>query len=202
MRRWLVILLLGLAGCRGGSGDVSTTTTTTLAPFPVETTQATLPTTSSTVSAAFAVPAVIDVPYVQRVLEAIYHLDGEATRHVYATKVPDTELDERLEAIFGNPVLTNAKKLLKSDAEGGFRLYADPPGDARVQVLEILQSTATCIVVRANLDYGPQFREYRPPGPQSVVQMSRADVLPYNPTGWGVVAAGPPKPGGNLEVCS
>ncbi|HEV8115449.1 MAG TPA: hypothetical protein VGP53_04360, partial [Acidimicrobiales bacterium] len=87
--RWPVILLL-LAGCSGSSGGAAPTTTTTLLP-PLETTTTAVAPTSSTVAAAFAVPAVIDLPYVQRVLETLYHLDGEATRHAYANKGPDAE---------------------------------------------------------------------------------------------------------------
>lgn len=147
-------------------------------------------------------PAVIDLPYVQRVLEAIYHLDGEATRHVYATKAPDAESDERLEAIFGGPRLVSAKRVLQEDAANGFSTYADPPGDANVRAKEIIQATPTCMVVRADLDYGPQFREYRPPEPPAVIQLVTADILPYDPTGWGIVGAGAPvDPGANLRAC-
>ncbi len=196
MRRLLVLLLL-LAGCRASSGR-STTTTSVVAP--AETTTTTAATTTTTLS-EFAVPAVIDLPYVQRVLEAIYHLDGEATRHAYATKAVDAEVDQRLEAIFGDPVLTNAKRALRESAAEGFSVFANPPGDAKVRAVEIIQATPTCIIVRANLDYGPQFKEYRPPRPEAIIQMARADILPYNPTGWGVTVAGEPRPGQNLRVC-
>jgi len=197
--RWPFVLLL--AGCTASSGGGALpATTTTLLP-PLETTT-TVPPTSSTVAAAFAVPAVIDLPYVQRVLETIYHLYGEATRHVYDTKSPDPELDERLVAIFGGQTLTGARKVLRDNADDGFRRFANPPHDPKVRVVEIIQATSKCMVIRADLNLDPQYKESRPSQPQAVIQMARADVLPYNPTGWGILVAGAPDQGQDLKVCS
>ena len=198
MRRWLVFLVL-VVGCRSRAEAPAATTTTLLPP---EATTSTAAAPTSTVPPEFAVPAVIDLPYVQRVLEVIYHLDGEATRRAYATKAVDAEVDERLVAIFGEPRLSNSKKVLRDNAGDGFRTFANPPGDAKVRAVEIIEATPTCIVVRADLDYGPQYKEDRPPQPQAVIQMARAKVQPYNPTGWGVVVAGAPTPGKNLRVCT
>ena len=199
MWRWPLILLL--AGCTASSGGGALpATTTTLLP-PLETTTSVAP-TSSTVAAAFAVPTVIDLPYVQRVLETLYHLDGEATRHAYAKGAVDAETDERLEAIFANPRLASAKRNLRDSAQDGFRVLANPPGDAKVLAAGIVQATAACVVVRADLDYGPQYKEFRAPQPQAVIQMERAPVVPYNPTGWGIIVAGAPNPGEDLKVCS
>ena len=195
MRRWLAVLLL-ITGCRDASGGGGTTTSV----VPASTAITTLVQPTTTVP-SFEVPAVIDLPYVQRVLETIYHLDGEATRHVYAKKVPDAELNERLEAIFGDPRLGEAKRVLGENAAEGFVVFANPPADARVRALEIIQATPTCMVIRAELDYGPQFKEARPPDPPAIIQLHRADVLPLNPTGWGIVVAGTPDPGQNLKVC-
>lgn len=199
---WRWLLTLGLVGCSVSSGDsVPATTTTTLLP-PLEATNTSVPPTSSTVAAAFVVPPVIDLHYVQRVLEAIYHLDGEATRHAYANKGPDAESDARLDAIFGGASLTSARDFLRSHSDDGFRRLVNPPGDPTVRAVEVIQATSTCIVVRAALDFGPQYSESVPAKPPAVIQMARADVLPYNPTGWGVVVAGEPDPRQDLKVCS
>ena len=198
MWRWPLILLV--AGCSASSsGGAPPATTTTLLP-PLETTTSVAP-TSSTVAAAFAVPAVIDLPYVQRVLETIYHLDGEATRLAYAKRAVDAEADERLEAIFGGEALAEARKVLRSNADSGFRRFANPPGDATVRAVQTIQATPTCMVIRADLDFGPQYSEFRPTDPPAVIQLKRADVLRFNPTGWGIVVAGEPDHGQNLEVC-
>ncbi|MBA3281297.1 MAG: hypothetical protein H0U29_03625 [Acidimicrobiia bacterium] len=199
-RRLVLLLLLVVAGCRGasdGGGAGSTTSEPQMAG-----TTTTLESTTTTSATSFEVPAVIDLPYVQRVLKTIYHLDGEATRHVYAKKIPDAELYERLEAIFGEPLLTQAKRILGEAAYDGFVRFADPPGDAFVRAVDILQATPTCMVILADLDYRPQYREARPPQPQAIIRLRRADVLPYNPTGWGVVAAGAPvNPNENQRIC-
>lgn len=198
MRVWLILLLL-VSGCKAASsGDGGDTTTTTALPA-TTTSVAQPPTTSAT---SFEVPAVIDLPYVQRVLKTIYHLDGEAARHVYAKKVPDAELNERLEALFGGPRLAEAERVLGQNAADGFVRFANPPGDAEVRAVEIIQATGTCMIIRADLDYGPQYSESRPPEPQAIIQMTRADVLPFNPTGWGIVGAGVPvAKGQNLRTC-
>ena len=196
MRRWLALLLL-VTGCRNASGGGAATTT----PVPEPTVTTTLPQPTTTSPSSFAVPAVIDLAYVQRVLETIYHLDGEAARHVYAKKLPDAELNERLEAIFGGPALASAKQVLGEHAAEGFVRFANPPGDAKVRAKEVIQVTATCMVIRADLEFGPQFKEEIPPQQQSIIQLRRADVLPLNPTGWGVVFAGQPDAAQDVRVC-
>ncbi len=156
---------------------------------------------TTTTALSFAVPSVIDLPYVQRVLEAIYHLDGEAARYIYAKKLPDAEFNERLEAIFGGQRLIEAKRVYGENAAEGFALFASPPGDPAVAVVGIVQATPTCMIVRANLDYRPQYQQSRPAEPTSVIQLARADVLSFNPTGWGIVGAGVPEPGQDVRKC-
>lgn len=198
VRRWLLLSLLCLLGaCRDSAGSVPTTT----AAEPVPTTATTIPEPTTTTALSFAVPAVIDLPYVQRVLEAIYHLDGEAARYVYARKLPDAEFNKRLEAIFGRQALEEAKQIMGENAAVGFVRFADPPADPIVRAIDIVQAGARCIVVRAMLDFRPYYKASRPAQPQSVIQLTRFEVLPHNPTGWGVVAAGTPDPGTNIRVC-
>jgi len=205
MLRWLLLIVLVTTGCGARSGRATTTATTTTSTVPprieVTTTAAPAPTTVATSASSFAVPAVIDLAYVQRVLKTIYRLDGDASRRAYAMKAVDLEVVERLEAIFGGPRLTEAKRVLAENAVERFILFADPPGDAIVRAVEIIQATPTCMVIRADLEYGPLFKEPRPPQPQAIIQLRRADVLPFNPTGWGVVVAGDPAPGQDLKVC-
>lgn len=195
MRRWLPLLaLLALSACRD-SGSGPPVTTTTLLP---ETT-VTQPATTTTLG--FDIPAVIDLPYVQRVLETIYHLDGEAARYIYAKKLPDAHFNERLEAIFGDPRLSEAKQVYGENAAQAFVRFANPPGDPSVRAIEIIDTSDRCMIIRVDLDYGPQYKDPPPRRPTSVVQLSRADVLPLNPTGWGIIAAGTPQPDQDLRKC-
>lgn len=199
LRVLLLLPIVVLAGCRSPAGGGGATTT---GPPPSAATTVTgIAPTSTALATGFELPAVIDLPYVQRVLKTIYHLDGEATRHIYAKKVPDAELYERLDAIFADPVLSNTKRVLGENAADGFIRFANPPGDATVRAVEIVQANPTCIVVWADLDFGPQYKEGGTPGPQAVIQLARTDINSFNPTGWGVEVAGAPKARENLKVC-
>ena len=198
MRRWLLLISLLAAACGGTANPEGEATTTSL--VPEVTILEPAPTTTS--ASSFEVPAEVDVAYVQRVLKTIYHLDGEATRRAYAAKAIDLEVVGRLEALFGGTRLAKAKEVLAENAVEGFVRFADPPGDAFIRAVDLIQVTARCLVVRADLDYRPQFKGELSPEPQAVVQLRRFEILPFNPTGWGVVVAGDPDPGQNLKVCT
>ena len=152
MRRWLLLITFLAAACGGTASPEVVATTTSL--VPEVTILEPAPTTTS--ASSFEVPAEVDVPYVQRVLKTISHLDGEATRRAYAAKAIDLEVVDRLEAIFSGAALAGAKKVLAENAVEGFVRFADPPADAFVRAVDLIQVTARCMVVRADLDYRPQ----------------------------------------------
>ena len=108
----------------------------------------------------------------------------------------------RLEAIFGRAALAEAKQVLAEHAVQQFVKFADPPGDAFVRAVDLIQVTDRCMVVRADLDYRPQFKGTLSAEPQAVIQLRRFEILPFNPTGWGVVVAGDPEPGQDLKACT
>ena len=202
MRRRLAVLALGtlLVACSGDPSAPPPPSSEPLGPAPTESPSTTLAATTST-TLGFTTPAVIDVPYVQRVLDEIYRLDGEAARYIYAKRLPDAEFNARLEAIFGEPALGEAKSLYGQGAARGFDNFANPPGNPKIQVRSIVETTPSCILVRASLDFRPLFVGADRTQPDGVVQLSLADVLPLNPTGWGVVLAGTPLPGQELRAC-
>lgn len=201
MRRWLLLLPLLLAvGCsRIQGGDTPATSTTQ--PAGASTTSAAATPTSVGLGPSFQVPITVDLAYVQRLLDTIYHFDGEAARHAFVKRTPDAELDERLEAIFGEPALSDARRVISDNAIDGFAHFANPPGDPAVRVAEIVQVTPTCMIVRANVDDRPRFKDQRPAPAPSVLQLATADVLPLNPTGWGVAFAGVPDAGQDIRAC-
>jgi len=205
VRRPLLVLLLLVAGCTntssGGGGTAATTTTGSVPAIATTVAQVPATTLAPGVAPPFQMPAVVDVAYVQRLLDAVYRLDGEATRRAFVTGAPDAEVDERLLAIFGDPALAEARQVLADQAADGFARLANPPGDATVRVLEVLEASRACIVVRADLDRGPVFREPRPAPARLVIRMARADALAFNPTGWGVVSAGVPEPDQDVNLC-
>ena len=186
-------LALVLGACTDGSPNPLPPTSVTTQPAPVDTASTTSAPTTST-SLGFERPIAIDVPYVQRVLDEIYRLEGEAARYIYAKGVPDAEFNERLKAIFGEPALGEAKSLFGQQAAQRFTRLANPPGNPRIVVRAILEMGDDCIVVRGDLDFRPLYKVKERTIPNGVVVLRPADVLPLNPTGWGVVAAGTPLP--------
>lgn len=192
-----MVLAAGLVGCTGGGSTPPPAAT--VPPITVEASTTTVATTSTTLG--FAIPTTIDVPYVQRVLDEIYRLEGEAARHIYANKVPDAEFNARVEAIFGEPALGEAKSLYGRGAARGFDTFADPPGDPKVKVRDVVEATTTCILVRADLDFSPLFKSAVAAQPGDVIILSPGDILPFNPTGWGIVEAGVPASGRELTAC-
>lgn len=195
--RLLALSLVLLAGCQTSGDDPPVPEVT---PPPAATTS-TVEQTTTTSATSFEVPAVIDLAYVQRVLTELYRLEGEAVRHAYATKAPDAELEQRLTALLGGDALEEARAVLSEHAGEGFVRFADPPGDPVVRAVAIIQATPTCMVIRADLDFRPFFKARVDRRPQATLELRRFEVLPHNATGWGVLVAGIPAPGLNLEVC-
>lgn len=169
-------------------------------PAPIEPAPTSLAATTST-TLGFEVPATIDVPYVQRVLDENYRLDGEAARYLYAKRLPDPEFNERLEAIFGEPELEAAKSAFGREAAQGLTNLADPPGDPVVNVVAIVDSGPGCVVVRGGLSFKAMYKEIAPPSPEVLIQLLSGNVERFNPTPWGVVAAGPATSTTNTDVC-
>jgi hypothetical protein len=188
-----------LVACSRGSGEEPPTPETSEAATTFTSPTTLVPATSTTLG--FERPATIDVPYVQRVVDEIYRLEGEAARYIYAKKVPDAEFNARLEAIFGEPELEEAKSLYGRIAASGFETFANPPGNPSVKVVSILDTTSTCILARADLDFRPLFIGSDRTDIGGILELSPADVLPHNPTSWGVVAAGKPVAGQDLSSC-
>jgi len=193
-------LALVLVACTGGTKSPPPPTSVTTQPVPVDTAPATsAPTTSTLLD--FERPIAIDVPYVQRVLDEIYRLEGEAARYIYAKGVPDAEFNARLEAIFGDPALEATKSLYGQGAAQRFDTFANPPGTPKVKVRSVVEATAECILVTASLDFRPLFKGADRTEPDGVIILSIGEVLPLNPTGWGVVSAGKPNAGMELTAC-
>lgn len=192
-RRLLVLavaLILGSTACQGTTKPDEPTST--LPP----TTPTTVAETTTTTVSPFAVPDVIDIPYVQRVLEEIYRLDGEAVRHLYASKLPDKEFALRQEAIFGGQTLKESVRILSERATTELDAFASPPGNPTVKARELIQTSVRCMIVLADLSFSPFYRssEVGPSDP-SYIYLFRAEHSKYNSTGWGITRSGRPPAG-------
>lgn len=148
---------------------------------------------STTALTGFEVPEVIDVAYVQRVVDEIYRLTGEAARYAYAIKASDDEFKARMNAIFQGTEFDAVTSAFSSGSPGGFSVFANPPGNPVISISSVVEGTRSCIIARANLDFRPLFiRTEKTPLDGIVQLLTTTQNSSYNPTGWTVVAAGTP----------
>ncbi len=162
----------------------------------------TVPTASTTTTTPLGqVPAVIDIPYVQRVMDVLDHLTGEATRRFVAQRGPDTEFEADLSGIYGPPALDSVKATYGRYAAqpelGGLR---SSPGDPVASIHRLVGSSNRCIVFSGALDLGPILKNPPPPGStEGVFQLgpktTGQDPSHFNPTPWVILAEGPPAAG-------
>src|SRR5688500_3647961 len=100
-RRGVTAVLVGVlaaVGCSDTGDDAPRGPSATVRNAPT-----TAAATGATVVPVDQVPAVIDVAYVQRVIDALDHVMGDAVRALVAAKAPDREFYERLRAVYLDP---------------------------------------------------------------------------------------------------
>ena len=151
-------------------------------------TVATDPRTTTTTN-PYAVPAVIDAAYVNRVLAALDKVLGDAIRSMVAAGTITTDGYDRLRAVYGsNELLQNMVTLLEFHMRDGFREYKRNPGNRITTVKDLISVRPTCIWARVERDFSAVDAN---PGiavnPQWVALMaldSSRDPKQYNPTPW------------------
>ncbi|MGH9277790.1 MAG: hypothetical protein ACRD12_06735 [Acidimicrobiales bacterium] len=171
-----------LAACRGGNDKLLPTATVPTAP---ETTTTTLP---------YAVPPVIDAAYVNRVIDGLDAITGDANRLVVETRTTPREVFDRMRAIYARDEDVDLRLKDFANAVSRGLPYVKPnPGNRKSVVREILSSSPNCIYVRVNRDYSSlafgaatdttEWIAIRP--------LDRArDPYGLNPTGWAYVFEG------------
>lgn len=124
----------------------SATPTTTPAPEP------SLP-SPSPAPEDYAVPAVIDEPYVQRVLQALYSLESEAVRQMVAAGEVTEEAAALLRAanrpVRIDPLLERYRGL----AAQGFPGVLEEPGNQVVTVTTVISASAECLFSSGTRDF-------------------------------------------------
>lgn len=108
----------------------------------------------TTTTNPYAVPAVIDVAYVNRVLAGLDAAMGDVTRLLIRTKTFPPEAFDRLKAIYAtNDLLKLKLDGLQSDLERNFVDYKSTPGNKVSTVTRLLSAAATCIFVQVSRDF-------------------------------------------------
>ncbi len=125
-------------GCGGGAAsgaDGPTATVPTLPPDP------------------YAVPAVIDEAYVNRVLAALDQSNGDVVRMVFSTKTLSSDAIERLQALYVGDALNLQFQLFQTDIFGEFAGYKPNPGNVGTKVARLITVRPECIFAEVSRDY-------------------------------------------------
>jgi hypothetical protein len=154
-------------------------------------TRDTLPPTSSSTTATtvdYSIPAVIDAPYVTKVMQALDHILGDDIRLIAQRRTVDVEFLGRLRAIYGDRELRNLQDLWTKAAADGLRTLAPIPGDPKTTVQSLLRADATCVVLAVDRDFSPTQTTPRSQTPQRYIGLvpkpAGRDPSGINPTPW------------------
>lgn len=143
----------------------------------------------------YAVPAVIDAAYVNRVLEVFDAAVGDVVRMVMREGQIPQEVLDRLKAMYLNEAHIQLRlDVLQFHLDDGFRGFKVDPGNQSSTVTELLSARSDCLFVKVSRDYaavgsasganvGTEWVGLRPAIPGR-------DLYRYNPTPWGVVVDG------------
>jgi len=144
-RAAVTILLLTLAAACGPSGDKATPTpTVTVATEPART----------TTTNPYAVPAVIDVAYVNRVLAGLDAVMGDVTRLVATTKTIRPEAYDRMKSVFpDNDRLQRAIDSFQRDLRNNLTGYKPNPGNKTSTVTDLITASPGCIFTEVRRNY-------------------------------------------------
>ena len=176
----MALLATLAAACAGRSGG---DTDATLPPEPS--------TTTTTIDVS-KVPAVIDVPYVQAVMDALDKVTGDMVRVLVANKVPNAEFAALLQAIYDEPEFSTQQSEYGNYAARDLEPLRPNPGNPTSRVARVVDSSPNCIVAEIDHDYGPIFTEPAPDPVGGFIQLRlkspARDPIGRNPTPWAIVA--------------
>jgi hypothetical protein len=110
------------------------------------------PTTTTT--DPYAVPAVIDAAYVNRVLAGLDAGVGDVVRMVVATKTIPREAYDRLRALYATDAMLQFKiDSFQSDLADNLPGYRSTPGNKITTVASLLSTSSRCIYAKVSRDY-------------------------------------------------
>lgn len=174
-----VLVLVALAACRDSGANEPETTVPT-----ASTTAA----TTTTTAPSFEVPATIDTAYVQKVMGALDHVEGNIARHVAEKRALDEDFGRFMVALYGGDSLSLQQRLWESIASKSFERLLPDPGDPKTTVVRVLAARPDCLLIRADRDYGAAFSDFSPDGPPRYVGLvplpADRNLDGRNPTPW------------------
>lgn len=179
MRRQLgaaVVAAAMLSACSGGGHAAPKAT------VPVERT--------TTTTNPYAVPAVIDVAYVNKVLAALDHLSGDATRILLQQRQLSPDYVAHLRAFLSDEGVRALENINQAELAAGLKDYRQTPGDPHTTVVRSIRLARDCLYTETRRDLGAITTS-----PQRIYELYTAlkplpperDSAHLNPTGWQVV---------------
>jgi hypothetical protein len=155
--------------------------------------QASVPASVASAPDPFAVPATINKPYVQKVLDAIEQVEAGATQEVVATRSVDNTAALRMRAVDGDAEFQFEVNGWLNEIQSGLSHVRSNPGAARDRVATLFRATSSCVFLSAVRDISAV--AVTPPAPRltyiELVQLApKNDPTHLNPTGWAIAEAG------------
>ncbi len=149
---------------------------------------------STTTTDPYAVPPVIDVAYVNRVLAGLDAAVGDVVRFVVKTHPAPHDITLRLKPLYNDRALAAQLEFFHQDAAENYKGYRDNPDNERSATLEVISGNPQCIFARVTRDYGPV--SANPSGQLSVQWVGLVPLQPdrdlnhVNVTGWSYIYDG------------
>jgi hypothetical protein len=167
----VVLITLSLAACSSGGGTRSGA-------------GATVPGSTSTTD-PYAVPATIDIPYLNRVFVALEKINGDATRLIVANRRITPEAAKLLASILTDEEFKIQADIWNDEINRGLSGFKEQPGDRRTTVIEILGVRGDCVSTRVKTDFTAIQKTPKPPS-EGKVSLASRPPSEINKTPWAV----------------
>lgn len=145
----------------------------------------------------YAVPAVIDEAYVNRVLAALDQAVGDVVRMVVSTKTLSPEAIERLQAVYVGDALQQRFRIFQNDIFNGLTAFQPNPGNKKTIVAALLSIESSCVFAKVSRDFSEVSVQPDPRLATQWVALRLSDSATktgrYNPTPWVVIYDGFPE---------
>ncbi len=149
---------------------------------------------TTTTTNPYAVPAVIDVAYVNRVLAGLDAAMGDTVRLILQTRTIPREAYDRLRAIYGDDQwLQSSIDSFQTDARKSFSQYRPNPGNKMTTVDHLISAATNCIFAKVTRDYSAVAANPSAPETQWIALKpvsSTHDPKGYNATTWALIYDG------------
>jgi hypothetical protein len=149
---------------------------------------------ATTTTDPYAVPAVIDEAYVNRVLAGLDQAVGDVTRLVVSSRTIPREAVERLKALYVGRSLQLSVDLYQDDIFNNFEGYRESPGNQATTLVRLIDVNPGCIFAQVNTDFSAVSLYPDPALSNAWVALvpldDSQDPNGYNPTRWAFASEG------------